>query len=66
MMKVEMYRVLCEGVKKECETLSQALEFASTLNSFVTISGGECDIVGMFGAAGVAVEDYAWTKRRKS
>jgi hypothetical protein len=51
-----------------CDTLDQAMCFAKTVNAFVTIKGGEMEIVGVFGVD--AVQDgvcpdgvaYDWNK----
>jgi hypothetical protein len=53
-----------------CDTLDQAMGFAKTVNSFVTIKGGEMEIVGVFGADTIKDGkcpdgvDYTWKKRR--
>ena len=56
--------------EKEFETLNFAMDYAKTLNEFVTIKGPDCEIVGKFGVD--AVQDkklpngdsYTWTMRR--
>ena len=53
-----------------CDTLDQAICFAKTVNAFVTIKGGEMEIVGVFGADTIKDGkcpdgvDYTWKKRR--
>lgn len=53
------------------DTLDEAMECAKTINEFVTITGGELEIVGMFGVDSVkdgkcpSGDDYTWKKRRK-
>lgn len=68
----KMYKVKSKTVVKEdLETLDDAMEYAKSLNEFVTITGGELEIVGMFGVDGVkdgkcpSGDDYTWKKRRK-
>ena len=61
--------VLCE---KEFDDLAQAMAWAKQLNLFVTITGGECDIVGIFGVDSIKDGkcpdgiDYTWVKRRRA
>ena len=55
---------------REFDNLSPAMEWAKTLTEFVTISGGEFDIVGKFGVDSVESNilpnglTYEWKKRR--
>ncbi len=44
-----MYKVIDKEVETEFANLDLAMAFAKTLNSFVTIQGGEFEIVGIFG-----------------
>ena len=63
-----MYKVKCKEVETEFPSLDLAMLFAKELNAFVTISGGEFEIVGKFGVD--AVEGgktpdgvaYTWNK----
>jgi hypothetical protein len=63
-----MYTVICREVEAEFKDLDLAMTFAKKLNAFVTIRGGEFEIVGKFGVD--SVEDgkcpdgvaYDWNK----
>ncbi len=44
-----MYKVVYKDVEVEFATLDLAMDYAKTLNQFVTIKGGTFEIVGMFG-----------------
>jgi hypothetical protein len=63
-----MYTVICREVETEFKDLDLAMTFAKKLNAFVTIRGGEFEIVGKFGVD--SVEDgkcpdgvaYDWNK----
>jgi len=60
--KEEQFRVL---------TLTEAMNVAKSMNEFVTIKGGEFDIVGKFGVDVVVDNvcpdgvEYSWKKRRQ-
>jgi len=66
-----MYTVISKTSETEFKDLAASMDHAKTLNEFVTIKGGECDIVGRFGVD--AVKDglcpdgvaYTWMKRRR-
>lgn len=67
-----MYKVTSKTVvKDDIPSLTEAMEYAKTINEFVTITGGELEIVGMFGVDSVkdgkcpSGDDYTWKKRRK-
>lgn len=67
-----MYTVKSDtSVKDGFTTLTEAMEYAATTNEFVTITGGELEIVGVFGVDSVEDgkcpngDDYTWKKRRK-
>ena len=55
---------------KEFEDLNPAMDWAKVLAKFVTITGGQYEIVGVFGADsikdGICPDgiDYSWKKRR--
>jgi len=63
-----MYTVICNDTESEFDTLDLALAHANTLAVFVTIKGGEFEIVGCFGVD--AIKDgkcpdgvaYDWNK----
>jgi hypothetical protein len=44
-----MYKVISKDVEKEVASLDAAMQYAKDLNEFVTIKGGEFEIVGKFG-----------------
>jgi hypothetical protein len=44
-----MYKVIYKDIEVEFATLDQAMDYAKTLNQFVSIKGGTFEIVGMFG-----------------
>ncbi len=56
----------------EFENLDQAMEWAKALGEFVTIHADGLEIVGKFGADGIADgkfpngDPYTWKKRRRS
>ncbi len=57
--------------EREFDNLGPAMEWAKTIAVFVTITGGEHSIVGMFGADSVKDgvlpdgHEYTWKKRRQ-
>ena len=66
-----MYRVITKEKEQEFTSLDLAMEYAKLINEFVTISGGEFEIVGRFGVDsvidgktpdGVA---YTWNKESR-
>lgn len=65
-----MYKVVWKDGEKQFDNLTPALDWAKTLAEFVTITGGEFEIVGKFGVDsienGVCPDgvDYNWKKRR--
>lgn len=44
-----MYRVIYKEIETEFATLDLAIAHAKSLDVFVTIKGGEFEVVGMFG-----------------
>ena len=63
-----MYKVKGKSVAYEVHSLDEAMKYAKMLNEFVTITGPDFEIVGMFGVD--AVKDgkcpdgvaYDWNK----
>ena len=63
-----MYKVKGKGTAYEVLSLDEAMKYAKQLNEFVTITGPEFEIVGMFGVD--SVKDglcpdgvaYTWNK----
>ena len=49
----KMYKVIYKEVETEFADLDLAMAHAKTLNEFVTIKGGEFEIVGKFGVDSV-------------
>ena len=48
-----MYKVKTKEQQQEFVSLDLAMEYAKLINEFVTISGGEFEIVGLFGVDSV-------------
>ena len=65
-----MYKVVWKDGEREFDNLVPAMEWAKTINEFVTIKGGEFEIVGKFGVDSVVDQlcpdgvEYSWKKRR--
>ena len=63
-----MYKVKTKEQEQEFLSLDLAMEYAKLINEFVTISGGEFEIVGRFGVDSVVdgkTPDgvaYTWNK----
>ena len=63
-----MYKVITKEQEQEFVSLDLAMEYAKLINEFVTISGGEFEIVGRFGVDSVVdgkTPDgvaYTWNK----
>ena len=63
-----MYKVKTKEQEQEFVSLDLAMEYAKLINEFVTISGGEFEIVGRFGVDSVTdgkTPDgvaYTWNK----
>ena len=63
-----MYKVKTKEQQQEFTSLDLAMEYAKLINEFVTISGGEFEIVGRFGVDSVVdgkTPDgvaYTWNK----
>jgi hypothetical protein len=49
-----MYKVINKEIETEFPSLDAAMAYAKTLNAFVSITGSEFEIVGMFGVDAVA------------
>jgi hypothetical protein len=69
-----MYKVIWkindDQFEREFDNLEPAMEWAKSLALFVTITGGEFEIVGKFGVDSIKDGlcpdgiDYSWKKRR--
>ena len=63
-----VYKVITKEQEQEFASLDLAMEYAKLINEFVTISGGEFEIVGRFGVDSVVdgkTPDgvaYTWNK----
>ena len=63
-----MFKVIATDVEEEFDTLDLAMNYAKVLDKFVTIKGGEFEIVGRFGVDSVVdgkTPDgvaYTWNK----
>lgn len=55
---------------RKFDTLAEAMSYAKETNEFVTIKGGEFEIVGKFGVDTIVDQicpdgvEYSWKKRR--
>jgi hypothetical protein len=65
-----MYEVQGKEETLKVLTLAEAMNVAKHMNEFVTIKGGEFEIVGKFGVDSVVDQlcpdgvEYSWKKRR--
>ena len=67
-----MYKVIDKEIETKFSTLDLAMAYAKTLDAFVSITGNEFEIVGMFGVD--SVKDglcpdgvkYDWNKANRS
>ena len=48
-----MFKVKGKSITYEVNSLDEAMKYAKTMNEFVTITGSEFEIVGMFGVDSV-------------
>ena len=66
-----MYTVIGKEEQFKVLTLAEAMNVAKSMNEFVTIKGGEFEIVGKFGVDCVVDQlcpdgvEYSWKKRRQ-
>ena len=61
-----MYKVIFNDIEVEFADLNSAMEHAKLIDKFVTIKGGEFEIVGKFGVDEVIDPDYnGWISRKK-
>jgi hypothetical protein len=65
-----VYKVKGKNTTYEVHSLDNAMKWAKQMNEFVTITGPDFEIVGMFGADSIKDGkcpdgvDYTWMKRR--
>lgn len=61
-----MYKVIFNDVEVEFVDLNSAMEHAKLINEFVSIKGGEFEIVGRFGVDEVTDPNYdGWISRKQ-
>ena len=61
-----MYKVISKDSEQEFDNLDLAMNYAKSLNIFVTIKSNEFEIVGKFGVDEVTDPDYnGWISRKK-
>jgi hypothetical protein len=61
-----MYKVIFNDVEVEFADLNSAMEHAKLINEFVSIKGGEFEIVGRFGVDEVTDPNYdGWISRKQ-
>jgi hypothetical protein len=60
-----MYKVINNKIETEFPSLDAAMAYAKTLNTFVSITGSEFEIVGIFGVDEVTDPNYnGWISRK--
>ena len=60
-----MYKVINNKIETEFPSLDMAMAYAKTLNTFVSITGSEFEIVGIFGVDEVTDPNYnGWISRK--
>jgi len=60
-----MYKVINNKIETEFPNLDAAMAYAKTLNTFVSITGSEFEIVGIFGVDEVTDPNYnGWISRK--
>jgi len=60
-----MYKVINKEIETEFPSLDMAMAYAKTLNTFVSITGSEFEIVGIFGVDEVTDPNYnGWISRK--
>ena len=60
-----MYKVINNKIETEFPSLDAAMAYAKTLNTFVSITGTEFEIVGIFGVDEVTDPNYnGWISRK--
>lgn len=66
MYNILMYKVISNNNEQDFDNLDLAMEYAKTLNAFVTIKSNEFEVVGKFGVDEVTDPDYnGWISRKK-
>ena len=66
MYNITMYKVISNNNEQEFDNLDLAMDYAKSLNVFVTIKSNEFEIVGKFGVDEVTDPGYnGWISRKK-
>lgn len=66
MYNISMYKVINNNNEQDFDNLDLAMEYAKTLNAFVTIKSNEFEVVGKFGVDEVTDPNYnGWISRKK-
>ncbi len=66
MYNILMYKVISNNNEQEFDNLDLAMQYAKTLNIFVTIKSKDFEVVGKFGVDEVTDPDYnGWISRKK-
>jgi hypothetical protein len=61
-----MYKVINKEIETEFPSLDMAMAYAKTLDAFVSITGSEFEIVGIFGVDEVTDPNYnGWISRKQ-
>jgi hypothetical protein len=61
-----MYKVINNKIETEFPSLDAAMAYAKTLDAFVSITGNEFEIVGIFGVDEVTDPNYdGWISRKQ-
>jgi hypothetical protein len=61
-----MYKVINKKIETEFPSLDLAMAYAKTLDAFVSITGSEFEIVGIFGVDEVTDPNYnGWISRKQ-
>jgi hypothetical protein len=61
-----MYKVKNKEIETEFPSLDAAMTYAKTLDAFVSITGSEFEIVGIFGVDEVTDPNYnGWISRKQ-
>ena len=65
-----MFKVKGKSITYEVKSLDDAMKYAKTMNEFVTITGSDFEVCGVFGVDAVESSTlpdghaYTWTMRR--
>ena len=66
MYNILMYKVISNNNEQEFDNLDLAMQYAKTLNIFVTIKSNDFEVVGKFGVDEVTDPNYdGWISRKQ-